>query len=143
MHDRDNCDSPTTIGHFGKYHNTLCLCPQFSHEHCFQFLLGLTTVSRENKNNAYAKFGGTNKEYYVIFRSGLYVSWIYLGLNSKRTIVGGSHQEVLPRSSAQHCCYECFDFDLRLAPKMTRFYKINPSSFCTCCMRGYVNFRTF
>ena len=29
-------------------------------------------VPRENKNNAYAKFGGTNKEYYGIFRSGLW-----------------------------------------------------------------------
>ena len=28
-------------------------------------------VARENKNNAYAKFGGTNGEYYGIFRSGL------------------------------------------------------------------------
>ena len=28
-------------------------------------------VPRENKNNAHAKFGGTNKEYYGIFRSGL------------------------------------------------------------------------
>ena len=28
-------------------------------------------VARENKNNAYAKFGGTTKEYYGIFRSGL------------------------------------------------------------------------
>ena len=28
-------------------------------------------VPRENKNNAYAKFGGTNKKYYGIFRSGL------------------------------------------------------------------------
>ena len=28
-------------------------------------------VPRENKNHAYAKFGGTNKEYYGIFRSGL------------------------------------------------------------------------
>ena len=27
-------------------------------------------LPRENKNNAYAKFGGTNKEYYGIFRSG-------------------------------------------------------------------------
>ena len=37
--------------------------------HCFQFLLGLTMVPREN--NAYAKFGGTNKEYYGIFQTGL------------------------------------------------------------------------
>ena len=28
-------------------------------------------VPRENKKNAYAKFGGTNKEYYGIFRTGL------------------------------------------------------------------------
>ena len=28
-------------------------------------------VPRENKNNAYAKFEGKNKEYYSIFRSGL------------------------------------------------------------------------
>ena len=28
-------------------------------------------VPRENKNNAYAKFGGRNKEYYGIFRTGL------------------------------------------------------------------------
>ena len=29
-------------------------------------------IPRENKNNAYAKFGGTNKEYYGIFRTGLF-----------------------------------------------------------------------
>ena len=28
-------------------------------------------VPRENKNNAYAKFGRTNKEYYGIFQTGL------------------------------------------------------------------------
>ena len=58
------------IGQFGKYHNTLCLSPQILHKHCFQFLLELTMIPRENKNNAYAKFGGTNKEYYGIFRTG-------------------------------------------------------------------------
>ena len=61
----------TTIGHFEKYHNTLCLSPQILHKHCFQFLLGLTMVPRENKNNAYPKFGRINKEYYGIFQSGL------------------------------------------------------------------------
>ena len=59
------------IGHFGRYHNTLCLSRHILHKHCFQFLLGHLMVSRENKNNGYAKFGGTNKEYYGIFRSGL------------------------------------------------------------------------
>ena len=59
-----------SIGHSGKYHNTLCLSPKILHKHCFQFLSGFTMVPRENKNNAYAKFGGTNKEYYGIFRNG-------------------------------------------------------------------------
>ena len=30
-------------------------------------------VPRENKNNAYSKFGGTSKQYYGIFRSGLLI----------------------------------------------------------------------
>jgi len=30
-------------------------------------------VPRETGNNAYEKFGGTNKEYYGIFRNGLLV----------------------------------------------------------------------
>ena len=30
----------SSIGHFGKYHNTLCLFPQILHKHCFCFLLG-------------------------------------------------------------------------------------------------------
>ena len=61
------------IGHFGKYHNTLCLSPQSLHKHCFCFLLGPLYVPRGTGNNAYVKFGGTNKEYYGIFRSGLLV----------------------------------------------------------------------
>ena len=60
------------IGHFGKYHNTPCLSPQILHKHRFQFLLGRTMVPRENKNNAYAKFEGTNKDCYGIFRNGLF-----------------------------------------------------------------------
>ena len=52
------CECYIIIGHFGKYHNTLCLSPQILHKHCFQFLLGLTMVPRENKNNAYVKLGG-------------------------------------------------------------------------------------
>lgn len=44
------------IGLFGKY----------------QFLLGLTMVPRENKNNAYVKFGGPNEEYYRIFQNSLF-----------------------------------------------------------------------
>ena len=58
-------------GLFGKYPNTLCLSLQILHKSCFQFLLGLTMVPRENKNNACAKFWVTNKEYYGVFRNGL------------------------------------------------------------------------
>ena len=47
-------DCVTRIGHFGKYQNILCLSAQILHKHCFQFVLGLTMVPRENKNNAYA-----------------------------------------------------------------------------------------
>ena len=69
-----------SIGHFEKYHNTLCLSPQILRKHCFQLLLGIKKAPGENKNSAYAKFGGTNKEYYGIFRSGLYVTWSLCGI---------------------------------------------------------------
>jgi len=43
---------PKSIGHFEKYHNTLCLSLQnFCINKCFHFLLGLTMVPRENKSN--------------------------------------------------------------------------------------------
>ena len=48
-----------------KYHNTLYLFPQILHTHCFQFLLGITMVPRENKNNAYAKCGRQTKSIMV------------------------------------------------------------------------------
>ena len=60
------------IAYFGKYDNALSVSPQILHKLCFQFLLGLTLVPRESKDNGYAKFGETNKEYYGIFRSGLW-----------------------------------------------------------------------
>ena len=66
----NNKGQGNTIAHFGKYHNTF-LAPQILYKHCIQFLLGLKMVPRENKNNAYVKFGGTNEEYYGIFRNGL------------------------------------------------------------------------
>ena len=34
-------------------------------------------VPRENKNNAYAKVGGTNKEYYGSFRNGLLALFLF------------------------------------------------------------------
>ena len=63
------------IGQFGKYHKTPFLSPQILHKHCFCFLLGPLWVPRETGNNAYAKSGGTNKEYYGIFWTGLLAKW--------------------------------------------------------------------
>ena len=34
------------------------------HKHCLKFLLGVKMAPRETENNAYAKFGVTNKEHY-------------------------------------------------------------------------------
>ena len=75
------------IGHFGKYHNTLCLSPQSLHKHCFCFLLGPLYVPRGTGNNAYVKFGGTNKEYYGIFRSGLLVTQVITGMRTALTLL--------------------------------------------------------
>ena len=86
---RDHCGP---IGHFGKYHNILCLSPQILHKHCFQFLLGNRVVPRENKNNAHAKFGGTNKEYYGIFRSGLFGDHFRSGDHLRSGIICGAVQ---------------------------------------------------
>jgi len=36
------------------------------HKHCLKFLLGVKMAPRETENNAYAKFGVTNKEHYGI-----------------------------------------------------------------------------
>lgn len=77
----------TIIGHCGKYHDTLCFSPKTLHKGCFQFPLGLTMVPRENKNNAYAKFGGTNKEYYGIFRTGLFQKLVTMVVCGKSLLV--------------------------------------------------------
>ena len=38
--------------------------PKILHKHCLHFLLGVKMAPRETENNAYAKFGVTNKEHY-------------------------------------------------------------------------------
>ena len=58
------------IGHFAKYHNTLCLSPQISISIVSSFFRDFQWY-QEKTNNVYAKFAGTNKEYYGIFRNGL------------------------------------------------------------------------
>ena len=41
----------------------VCHC-KILHKHCLQFLLGVKMAPIETGNNAYAKFGVTNKEHY-------------------------------------------------------------------------------
>ena len=62
------------------YHNALCLSPQNLHKHCLQFLLGVKMAPRETENNAYAKFGVTNKEHYGML--WYFLEWsVVFGLN--------------------------------------------------------------
>ena len=45
------------------------------HNHGFQFLLGITVVPREIKDNGYVKFGGgggVNNVHYGLFKNGEY-----------------------------------------------------------------------
>ena len=56
------------IGHFGKYHSTVCLSPQILHKLSFFFFLGPLEVPREIENNAYAKVGGQTKSIMVFSR---------------------------------------------------------------------------
>ena len=53
-------------------------------------------VPRENKNIAYAKFGGTNKEYYGIFRNG----------------------QFMPPCSKATCAIEAFRFKAKMVSKI-------------------------
>ena len=47
------------------------MAPKILHYLCFSFLLGITAVSREIENNAYAKFWGANKVHYGKCGSGV------------------------------------------------------------------------
>ena len=40
------------------------------HNHCFQFLLGITVVPREIEDNGYAKLWGENKVHYGLCENG-------------------------------------------------------------------------
>ena len=44
--------------HFHIDHNASCLPSKILHNHCLQFLLGITVVPREIEDNGYAKFWG-------------------------------------------------------------------------------------
>ena len=62
----------SSIYHFHIDHNALCLPPKILHNHCCQFLLGITVVPREIEDNGYAKFWEVNKVHYGLCKIGEY-----------------------------------------------------------------------
>ena len=52
------------------------------HNHCFQFLLDITVVSREIEDTGYAKFWGVNKEHYGLCEHGEYHKYSLLSLKN-------------------------------------------------------------
>ena len=61
-----------SIHHFHTDHNAPCLPPKILHNHCCQFLLGITVVPREIEDNGYAKFWEVNKVHYGLCKIGEY-----------------------------------------------------------------------
>ena len=68
-----------SIGHFQKYHNTLCLSSKILHKYCFILSWDHSKSQEKMETMFMENFGGTNKEYYGIFASCLLplssVSW--------------------------------------------------------------------
>ena len=59
------------------------------HNHCFQFLLDITVVSKEIEDTGYAKFWGVNKEHYGLCENGEYHKYSLLSLkNCFRFLLG-------------------------------------------------------
>ena len=72
------------------FKNTVILfvCPsKISHKHCLHFLWDLVWSQEKTKAILMQNFGGTNKEYYGIFESGL----CHLPLSRSCSLVGGPH----------------------------------------------------
>ena len=58
------------IHHFYMDHNNPFFSPKILHNHCFQFLLGMTVTPREIEDNGYAKFWGLKKVHYGLCENG-------------------------------------------------------------------------
>ena len=57
-------------------------------------------VPRENKNNALAKFGGTNKKYYGIFPSGLLLWFCIASLSDWFKVLAPLFQQIRNETKA-------------------------------------------
>ena len=71
------------------------------HKHCFQFLLGVKMAPRETENNAYAKFGETNKEHYSML-------WYFLERSISRPGLVSYRKSLLISHSVMEMCFSCF-----------------------------------
>ena len=60
------------IRHLHISYNAPYLPSKILHNLCFPLLLGITAVTREIENNAYAKFGGANKVHYGRWARGVW-----------------------------------------------------------------------
>ena len=60
-------ESSAFIHYFHTHHNAPS---KILHNHCFQFLLGITVVLIEIQDNGYAKFWGVNKVHYGLRENG-------------------------------------------------------------------------
>ena len=68
-------------------------------------------VPRENKNNHYAKFGGTNKEYYGIFRTGLYSDIMrFTLLHNRHHKVSQKKSQGVTKCLVLHALQNCYYF---------------------------------
>ena len=66
------------IHHFYMDHNNPFSRPKILHDHCFQFLLGITVAPKEIEDNGYAKFGGLRKVHYGQCENGQLSRFFYL-----------------------------------------------------------------
>ena len=94
-----------TIDHFQKYHNTLCFIPpKFCISIAFIFSWDHSKSQEKKETMFMQNFGGTNKEYYGIFESGL-LSWSpfivnRLENNTEFGLFGPSNVPIVPKLSS-------------------------------------------
>ena len=70
------------IGHFGKYHNILCLSPQILHKHCFQFLLYLQWSQEKTKTMLMQHLRGQTKSIMVFSEVAYWIKFEWSMIDS-------------------------------------------------------------
>ena len=96
------------IHYFHIDHHAPCLPPKFLYDHCFQFVLGITVVPREIKDNGNAKFWGVNKVHYGLCENG--------ECDNKQT-------KKWSKFARNHCNLQLYRWNQLSDPSMTDFFK--------------------